>query len=290
VATELAASPEGHWVVIQPWEYGALPEEWVRPINRDVDEVWAPSTFVRNLYLESGVDAARVCVVPNGVDADFFKPGGRPYPLKSAKKFKFLFLGGTIHRKGIDVLLDAYCRAFTAADDVSLVIKDMGASGIYRGQGMGDRIRQLQSQTNVPHILYLDRDLTDDQMVQLYNACDCLVHPYRGEGFALPVLEAMSCALPVVVTAGGATDDFVDDKTGYRIPARRQVFGDRAISGLKTVGDLWLLEPDIEALIQTLTRVFRMPKRPATWESAPDSRLRAAGHGSMRRTSRPSEN
>jgi glycosyltransferase involved in cell wall biosynthesis len=248
---------EGRWVVIQPWEYGALPEEWVRPINRDVDEVWAPSTFVRNLYLESGVDAARVCVVPNGVDADFFKPGGRPYPLKSAKKFKFLFLGGTIHRKGIDVLLDAYCRAFTTADDVSLVIKDMGASGIYRGQGMGDRIRQLQSQTNVPHILYLDRDLTDDQMVQLYNACDCLVHPYRGEGFALPVLEAMSCALPVVVTAGGATDDFVDDKTGYRIPARRQVFGNRAISGLKTVGDLWLLEPDIEALIQTLTRVFR---------------------------------
>jgi len=61
----------------------------------------------------------------------------------------------------------------------------------------------------------------------------------------------------VIVTAGGATDDFVDDGTGYRIPARKQVFGNRCISGLKTVGDLWMLEPDVDALTDTLTRVFQ---------------------------------
>jgi glycosyltransferase involved in cell wall biosynthesis len=248
---------EGRWVVIQPWEYGGLPEEWVEPIRRSVDEIWAPSSFVRNLYIESGVEADRVHVVPNGVDTDFFKPGAGRYPLKSAKSFRFLFLGGTIHRKGIDLLLDAYCQAFTAADDVSLVIKDMGASDIYKGQGMGDRIRELQSQANTPHIIYLERDLSDDQMVALYNVCDCLVHPYRGEGFALPVLEAMACALPVIVTAGGATDDFVDDTTGYRVPARKQTFGNRNISGLKTVGDLWMLEPGIDELKVALTQVCR---------------------------------
>lgn len=122
---------------------------------------------------------------------------------------------------------------------------------------MGDRIRQLQLQPDTPHILYLESDLSDEQMVELYNACDCLVHPYRGEGFALPVLEAMACALPVVVTAGGATDDFVDDETGYRIPSRKQVFGDRCISGLKTAGDLWLLEPDADALRSALIRIFQ---------------------------------
>ena len=29
-------------------------------------------------------------------------------------------------------------------------------------------------------------------MPGLYTACDVLVHPYRGEGFALPVLEAFA--------------------------------------------------------------------------------------------------
>jgi GT2 family glycosyltransferase/glycosyltransferase involved in cell wall biosynthesis len=252
---------QGHWVVIQPWEYGGVPQEWIDAVQRNVDEVWAPSTFVRRLYVESGADPDRVHVVPNGVDTNFFKPGVKPLPLKSARKFRFLFLGGTIHRKGIDVLLAAYTRAFKPGDDVSLVIKDTGVSDVYRGQGMGQRIREMQADGSAPHIVYLEGDLTDSEMVQLYNACDCLVHPYRGEGFALPVLEAMACALPVVVTAGGATDDFVDESTGFRIPATKQVFGDRSISGLKTAGDLWLLEPDLEALTSSLVHVYANRER-----------------------------
>src|SRR5262249_19213912 len=130
---------------------------------------------------------------------------------------------------------------------------------VYRGQGIGQRIREMQANAasgSAPHIVYLDRDLSDTEMVQLYNSCHCLVHPYRGEGFGLPVLEAMSCALPVIVTAGGATDDFVDDSTGFKIPATRHVFGDRSISGLKTAADLWLLEPDLEALASALVYVY----------------------------------
>jgi glycosyltransferase involved in cell wall biosynthesis len=60
----------------------------------------------------------------------------------------------------------------------------------------------------------------DDEMPGLYAACDSLVHPSRGEEFGLPIAEAMACGLPVVVTAGGAADDFCDDRTAYRIPAR----------------------------------------------------------------------
>ena len=57
-------------------------------------------------------------------------------------------------------------------------------------------------------------------MAALYRSCDVLVHPYRGEGFAMPVLEAMASGLPVVVTAGGPTDEFCPDAAGWRIPQR----------------------------------------------------------------------
>lgn len=268
-----AAPPEGHFVVIQPWEYGSLPAEWVRQINDLVDEAWVPSTFVRSLYVQSGIDPNRVYVVPNGVNTARFTPEASPLPIQSVKKFRFLFVGGTIARKGIDLLLEAYRRSFTRNDDVALVIKDMGASSIYQGQGFADRIRQLCQDPNAPEIVYLDRDLSAEDMAGLYTACHCLVHPYRGEGFALPVLEAMSCRLPVVVTAGGATDDFVDDAVGYRIPARKQVFGDREISGLKTAGDLWMLEPDSQKLAETLAHVFR--HRPEAQEKGRLARRRA---------------
>ena len=51
---------------------------------------------------------------------------------------------------------------------------------------------------------YIDRILSETEMAGLYAACDCLVHPFRGEGFALPIVEAMACGLPVIVTGARA--------------------------------------------------------------------------------------
>jgi len=251
---------EGHFVVIQPWEYGSVPVEWVQKINTLADEVWCPSAFVRELYVQSGVEASRAHVVPNGVDTELFKPGLAPFHLRTAKPFRFLFVGGTIPRKGADLLLKAYQQSFTAKDDVALVIKDMGTGNLYQGQGLGDQIRQIQKAPGTPEIIYLDADLTASELAALYSACDCLVHPYRGEGFALPVLEAMACGLPIVVTGGGATDDFVDETVGYRLGSTRRVFGNREISGLRCAGDLWMLEPDCSQLAETLSHVYRNPQ------------------------------
>ena len=47
---------------------------------------------------------------------------------------------------------------------------------------MGQTIQELQSRPNAPEIVYLDSELSSEEMIGLYTACDCLVHPYRGEG------------------------------------------------------------------------------------------------------------
>lgn len=249
----------GKLAVIQPWEFGSLPQEWVAR-SHDVDEFWVPSSYVRDVYIASGVKAEKVHVVPNGVDAGKFHPGVTPMKLATQKKFKFLFVGGTIGRKGPDLLLQAYLKKFTNADDVCLVIKDFGGKSVYTGQTFEAQIRAAQSAPNAPEILYLNDELSPDSLPGLYAACHCLVLPYRGEGFGLPVLEAMACGLPVIVTAGGATDDFVRDEFGWRIPAVKKVFG-REVSGMKLAGDGWLLEPDPGALGEAMRAAFANPDK-----------------------------
>ncbi len=249
----------GKLAVIQPWEFGSLPVEWVERA-REVDEFWVPSNYVRDVYIASGVPAQKVVVVPNGVDAEKFNPQVAPMKLATQKKFKFLFVGGTIGRKGPDLLLQAYLKNFTNADNVCLVIKDFGGKSVYAGQTFEAQIRTAQSMPNAPEILYINEELSPDLLPGLYTACNCLVLPYRGEGFGLPVIEAMACGLPVIVTAGGATDDFVRDEFAWRIPAVKKVFG-REVSGMKLAGDGWLLEPDLAALGERMREAFANPEK-----------------------------
>src|SRR5262249_46136343 len=146
------------------------------PILSAVDEVWVPSRSVLRAYVTSGVPEERVAVVPNGVDPGVFHPGLTPLPLPTTRGVKLLFVGGTIPRKGFDVLLAAYRRAFHAKDDVTLVVKDMGAGTFYRGQTAGEQIARHRADPNAPEVVYLADDLGEADMARLYSACDVLVH------------------------------------------------------------------------------------------------------------------
>jgi glycosyltransferase involved in cell wall biosynthesis len=267
--------PAGHFVLIQPWEYGSLPRAWVQPFLEQVDEVWAYTHAVRDCYIESGIPADRVHVVPLGVDVERFRPGLAPFPLKTQRRFKFLFVGGTIRRKGFDVLLAAYTQAFTAADDVCLVVKDMGAGSFYRGQTAEGEVARLRATPGAPEIEYLNQSLTEGDLARLYAACDCLVLPYRGEGFGLPIAEAMACGLSVVVTGLGAALDYCDDSRAYLIPAEKRALAEERVGDWPTVGPPWLAEPDGEALAAMLRHIAAHPEEARAKGAAASAFVRA---------------
>ncbi len=230
--------------VIQPWEFGAVPLEWIDPIRRNVDEVWVPSEYVRRMYLDGGVAPERVVVVPNGVDLDTFTPVGPRLDLDAPDGVRFLFVGGMIERKGPDLLLAAYLDAFQGRDDVTLVVKDFGADTIYPGSDRS-RLQEYSRDKRLPRVVYLHDDMDEAELAALYRACDVLVLPYRGEGFAMPALEGMASGLPVIVTAGGPTDEFVPDAASWRIPAQLRPKPENLVDHWVTASRPFMLEPDL---------------------------------------------
>jgi glycosyltransferase involved in cell wall biosynthesis/GT2 family glycosyltransferase len=245
---DLRPPRSGRLAVIQPWEFGAIPADWLPALQRDVDELWVPSEYVGRMYLDAGLDEDRVHVVPNGVDLERFAPEGETYPLAGTPAVRFLFVGGAIARKGVDVLLAAWPAAFAGRDDVQLVIKDFGSDGVYRG---ADR-SAVHAAAETGSVVHLDADLADEEMAALYRACDVLVHPYRGEGFAMPVLEAMASGVPVIHTGGGPTDEFCPPRAGWRVRAHRLAMPGGRVDHLETIGEPWMLEPDPAHLAQLL--------------------------------------
>lgn len=250
--------PKGSkWIVMQPWEFSRLRKDMADTFNK-ATEVWTPSNYSRQSFVDSGVDFNKVQVIPNGIDPDLFKPYGAKYNLNTTKNLKFLFVGGTIFRKGIDVLIESYVKAFTAEDDVCLVIKDMGGDSFYKGQTAKQQILELQKNPEAPEIIYIDTYLKEQEMTELYRACDVFVCPYRGEGFSLPTLEAMACGLPVIVTKGGATDDFVSESFGWQIDAEERSIG-RTIDGHLLVDEAFILEPDKVQLKEVFQTIHKDP-------------------------------
>ncbi|HEY4441411.1 MAG TPA: glycosyltransferase family 4 protein, partial [Candidatus Elarobacter sp.] len=220
-----------------------------------------PSTYCRQLFLDAGFDPERIAVVPNGVDPQLFdaERSVAPFPLPTQKPFRFLFVGGALPRKGIDVLLAAYRRAFTRADETTLVLKLFGTRSFYQlDAAFVAALRAFVADPSAPELVVLDDDVTDEEMVRLYRSCDALAFPYRGEGFGLPMLEAMACGLPVIATAGGAADDFLDGDVAYRVPASRVPLQGE-FRGEALAGEGWWLEANVDDLAATLRHVAAHP-------------------------------
>ena len=171
--------------------------------------------------------------------------------LNGLATFRFLHISSGFPRKGVDVLLRAYFDSFTGADDVSLVLKTFPNPH----NEVGTLLQDLRSShVDPPKVHWIDRDLDMAGIAGLYNLASCYVHPSRGEGFGLPVAEAMAAGVPVISVAYSGLADFVSDATAATVPYRLVP----AQTHLSVTGSLWA-EPDRDVLASEMRKIVNSP-------------------------------
>jgi alpha-1,3-rhamnosyl/mannosyltransferase len=109
-----------------------------------------------------------------------------------------LFVGTLSHRKNVGTLLDAYERLLALAPNAPpLVVAGhrTPASAPWEARG-----RRPPLEGRVRFTGYV----STEQRLALYADARMLVLPSYEEGFGLPVLEAMACGVPVVVSSRGS--------------------------------------------------------------------------------------
>jgi GT2 family glycosyltransferase len=198
-------------------ETDGIPAEWVRQANL-MDEVWVPSSFNKRTFQNSGVTRP-VHVIPLGVDPNYFNPGIIGHPLTGVYTFLSIFEWG--ERKVPELLLKAFNDEFRSDEPVNLLCKVINVDP---GVDVRGEVASLGLDSRGGRIHFsLNHVFPTSQLGSLYRSADCFVLTTRGEGWGMPVIEAMGCGLPVIATAWSAHCDFMNDGNSYPVLAEKLV-------------------------------------------------------------------
>jgi GT2 family glycosyltransferase len=199
-------------------EVDGFPPDWVRQANA-MDEVWVPSAFNRDGLLRCGLKKP-VHIIPLGVDANYFHPDIAAWP-NPAGEFVFLSLFEWGERKEPWLLLKAFNEEFSSTEPVRLLCKIMNRDPQVR---VKEEIRRLCLKASGGRISYLfNLEFEHYQLGALYRSADCFVTVSRGEGWDMPLMEAMACGLPAIATDWGAHQEFVHAGIAYPLDVRGTV-------------------------------------------------------------------
>ena len=181
-----------------------------------------PSEYVRKGFASSGVLPEKLVVVRHGVPKELCNssPTRGNERSREGTKFRFLYHGGLLWRKGIDRLLQAYSLAFTGNRDVQLYVHS-----VYGDDDVYDYVKQFikQSEVQGTEILFSEGRLTTTELSDLYANADVFVQPSRSEGFGLGSFEAMATGLPIVISDYGPSAEYITNETGFLFDAHTDV-------------------------------------------------------------------
>lgn len=275
--------------LVAPMHEGRSLEEAVADENL---QIITPSHWSRRGFLAAGFRERNVHVVPHGIQPECFYVAAAEMRALYRQIFGFgeadqilLNVSALTINKGIDLLLRAFAVLKPRHPNLKLVIKH--PANLY-SRTMADVCREMVFHGNGPipseammnDVIVIGDNLDLEAMHALYAASDLYVSPYRAEGFNLPALEAAASGLPILVTAGGSTDDYFSSLLGLQIASDPLCWeGARA------------LRPDFDSLLAGIEALLANPglhggaagsawiHRQFSWRVVCDALLRKLGFG-----------
>jgi glycosyltransferase involved in cell wall biosynthesis len=229
------------------WEETIFPEKWVKEFNEHLQLITTASQFVKDVLINSGVTVP-ILVVGLGVDHWTSEEQVAQETKDKKVVFNFLHVSSCFPRKGVDVLLKAYGEAFTSKDNVCLTVKTFDNPHNKIDEWLEAAKRE---HPDYPDVKIIKGDISQDELHALVQESDAVVYPSRGEGFGLPIAEAMLSKKAVISTAWSGQRMFVLDETSWQVDYDLE----QTASHLSSQASLWA-KPNQSDLASKMREVF----------------------------------
>jgi glycosyltransferase involved in cell wall biosynthesis len=206
-----------------PAERVTIEQRVVREADRIIAECPQDRSDLLRVY---GADAARLAMVPCGVDLREFTPGSKARARRDLgladDEFVILQLGRMVPRKGVDTVIQALAHMEQRGRPLRLLIVG-GNSAEPDDQATPElgRLRAIARDCGVASQVLFTGQRERAALRDYYLAADVFVSTPWYEPFGITPLEAMACGTPVVGSdVGGIRYSVIDGATGYLVPPR----------------------------------------------------------------------
>ncbi|MBI3335413.1 MAG: glycosyltransferase family 4 protein [Candidatus Portnoybacteria bacterium] len=170
--------------------------------------ILTPSEFMkREIGRVWNINPAKIFVTPLAGDINFAKT----QPILPRQDF-ILFIGSIFNRRHIAELIHAFYKIVRKEKTLRLII--IGKDLSNPPQHIDDLIEEANYKIAREAIVRKDW-VGEEELLRLYYSARALVLLSDYEGFGLPVLEALSCGLPVVITKRGSLPEVAGEAALY---------------------------------------------------------------------------
>lgn len=179
-----------------------------------LDVIFVPSQWAKNVLISNDIDAQKIIVAPAGVDTEIFDHHKYEDVLEDkTDKYIFLNIGKWEARKGHDILLHIFNKAFLTNDNVELWMMNTNP---FLSQKDNNQWINMYKNTNLgSKIKILPRMPTQKDVAKIIKMSDCGIYPSRAEGWNNEAIETMAMNKPIIITDYSAHTEYCDKKNSY---------------------------------------------------------------------------
>jgi predicted SAM-dependent methyltransferase/glycosyltransferase involved in cell wall biosynthesis len=164
---------------------------------------------------------SQVYLTPLSVNHTVFRPMPH-WRQEGLDQFTFMFVGSFSFRKGVDLLIQAFFEEFSP-QEAHLKLHCPGANP----ERTVDFIKKALKVKTLPKNMSLSTQYTTSAWLnRYYNRVDAFVSLTRGEGWGLPIAEAMLCELPVIAPLSTSMLDYLNDEVAFCLPTQKKLISE----------------------------------------------------------------
>jgi glycosyltransferase involved in cell wall biosynthesis len=201
------------------WEALPLPTAWASVIN-SVDEIWAPCPLVAEGCRLAGFKGPIKIVPTPALPVDLVTIPSLKIDGMPKDSFVFYSISQWHNRKGWNELLSAYFDEFSTSDNVSLIIKTNPINSSVQHMIIED-IKAIKSKfenKQTARLVVIPNIISEQELLSIHKAGHCYVAPHHGEGWGMPIHDAIMFGKQIIATKFGGVVEFLEDDAFHPIP------------------------------------------------------------------------